>query len=46
MPTNPPSGYHSATPFVIVLDSVAFLAFLFDAFGAEELGRVAGEAWC
>ena len=43
MPTNPPSGYHSATPFVIVRDSVAFLA---DAFGAEELGRVAGEAWC
>jgi hypothetical protein len=29
-----------------VRDSVAFLVFLADAFGTEELGRVAGAAWC
>ena len=28
MPTNPPNGYHTVTPFVIVRDSVAFLPSL------------------
>ena len=43
MPTNPPEGYHAVTPFVIVRDSVKFLEFLAQAYGAEELGRVVGE---
>jgi PhnB protein len=43
MPVNPPEGYHTVTPFVIVRDSVKFLDFLGRAFGAQELGRVVGE---
>jgi PhnB protein len=43
MPTNPPEGYHTVTPFVIVRDSAKFLEFLAQAFGAEEMGRVVGE---
>ena len=43
MPTNPPEGYHSVTPFVIVRDSAKFLDFLAEAFGAQELGRMVGE---
>lgn len=43
MATNPPQGYHTVTPFVIVRDSARFLDFLAEAFGAEEMGRVVGE---
>lgn len=43
MPANPPDGYHTVTPFVIVRDSVKLLDFLAEAFGAEEIARVVGE---
>jgi uncharacterized glyoxalase superfamily protein PhnB len=43
MPANPPPGYHTVTPFVIVRDSRQFLSFLAGAFGAEEMGRVETE---
>jgi len=38
-----PEGYHAVTPFVISRDTARFLDFMTDAFGAEELARVAGE---
>lgn len=43
MPTNPPEGYHSITPFVIVRNASTFLDFLANAFGAQEMARVVGE---
>ena len=44
MPGNPiPEGYHAVTPFVISRDTDRFLQFMKDAFGAEEMGRVAGD---
>ena len=44
MTGNPiPEGYHAVTPFVISRDTARFLDFMTDAFGAEELARVAGE---
>lgn len=44
MTVNPvPEGYHSVTPFVISRDAAKFLDFMRDAFGAEELARVADE---
>jgi PhnB protein len=39
-----PDGYHTVTPFVIVKGAAQFLDFMGDAFGAEEIGRVPGEA--
>jgi PhnB protein len=38
-----PGGYHSVTPFVIARDASALLDFTRDAFGAQEMGRVADE---
>jgi uncharacterized glyoxalase superfamily protein PhnB len=43
MPANPPEGYTTITPFVIVRDSERFLRFLGEAFDAVELGRVPNE---
>ena len=38
-----PAGYHTVTPFVIVKGAARFLAFMKDAFGAEEIARVQDE---
>jgi uncharacterized glyoxalase superfamily protein PhnB len=35
-----PEGYHTVTPWIIVRDSNALIAFLADAFGAQEIARV------
>ncbi len=35
-----PAGYHSLTPYLIVDDATAAIAFYRDAFGAEELMRL------
>ncbi len=35
MPKNPPDGYHSVTPYLVVKDVQALLAFAGVAFGAE-----------
>jgi PhnB protein len=41
MATNPiPEGYHTVTPYLIVDDADAVIAFLREAFGAEELMRM------
>ena len=37
-----PAGYHSVTPSLIVRDAAKAIAFYQAAFGAEELGRMAG----
>ena len=38
----PPKGYHSVTPSIIVRDAAAAIAFYKEAFGAEEIDRMAG----
>src|SRR5688572_7887626 len=38
-----PDGYHSVTPFVIVKGAAKLLDFCKEAFGAEEMGRMANE---
>ena len=38
-----PEGYHAVTPFVIVKSAAAFLAFMAEAFDAEEIARVVGD---
>jgi PhnB protein len=35
-----PEGYHTVTPWIISRDSNALIAFLGEAFGAEEIARV------
>ena len=37
-----PAGYHTVTPYLVVEDIEALIAFLKDAFGAEEHERVPG----
>ena len=37
-----PAGYHSVTPSLIVRDAAAAIDFYQRAFGAEDLGRMAG----
>jgi PhnB protein len=37
-----PEGYHSVTPWMIGSDTAGLIDFLVAAFGAEELGRMAG----
>ncbi len=37
-----PAGYHSVTPSLIVRDAAKAIAFYQQAFGAEELSRMAG----
>ena len=37
-----PTGYHTVTPSLIVRDAAAAIDFYKRAFGAEELGRMAG----
>jgi uncharacterized glyoxalase superfamily protein PhnB len=37
-----PAGYHTITPSLVVRDAVAAIDFYKRAFGAEELGRMAG----
>ncbi len=37
-----PAGYHSVTPSLVVRDAAAAIDFYKRAFGAEELGRMAG----
>ena len=37
-----PAGYHTLTPYLVVEDIEALIAFLKDAFGAEESERVPG----
>lgn len=42
MAINPiPKGFHTVTPYIIVKDAVAALAFYTRAFDAEEVGRLA-----
>lgn len=36
---NPPEGYHSVTPYLVVDDAAAAIAFYRKAFGAEEVLR-------
>lgn len=43
MPSHVPEGYHTITPYPVVHGVARLLDFLRDAFGAEELGRYAGE---
>jgi PhnB protein len=38
-PRNPPEGYHSVTPYLVVDDSAAAIEFYRKAFGAEEILR-------
>ena len=40
--TNPPAGYHTVTPALIVRDGGAAIAFYQKAFGAELVGRMDG----
>jgi len=41
MTINPiPDGYHTVTPYMIIKDAVAAIAFYQKAFGAEEVGRL------
>ena len=37
-----PRGYHTVTPFLVVQDANAAIAFYKNAFGAEEHGRILG----
>ena len=37
-----PAGYHTVTPSLVVRDAAAAIEFYKRAFGAEELGRMAG----
>jgi PhnB protein len=37
-----PPGYHSVTPSIIVRDAAKAIEFYKEAFGAEEVGRMAG----
>ena len=39
---NPPAGYHSITPAIVVRDAAKAIAFYKEAFGAEELNRMLG----
>lgn len=39
-----PEGYHSVTPFVVTRDAAVLLDFTRDAFGAQEIARVADES--
>jgi PhnB protein len=38
-----PEGYHTVTPFVVVKGAPRLIDFMTAAFGATEMGRVAGE---
>ena len=40
-PAGAPEGYHSITPYLQVKEAQSFIEFLKDAFGAEEIFRVA-----
>ena len=40
--SSPPEGYHNVTPYLVVQDIEALIAFLKEAFGAEETERVPG----
>ena len=40
--SSPPQGYHSITPTIIVRDAAKAIDFYKEAFGAEEIGRMAG----
>ena len=42
MAKSPPKGYHSVTPSIIVRDAARAIDFYKEAFGAEEIGRMAG----
>ena len=42
MATSLPKGYHSITPSIIVRDAARAIDFYKEAFGAEELNRMAG----
>ena len=39
---NPPTGYHSVTPAIVVRDAAKAIDFYTRAFGAEEIGRMLG----
>lgn len=39
-PRNPPTGYHSVTPYLVVDDAAAAIAFYQKAFGAKEVMRM------
>ncbi|WP_156727091.1 VOC family protein [Streptomyces apocyni] len=38
-----PDGYHTVTPWIVSPDTARLIAYVEDAFGAEELGRFTGE---
>ena len=40
--SSPPEGYHNVTPYLVVQDIEALIAFLKEAFDAEETERVPG----
>ena len=42
MPKNPPKGYHSVTPAIVVRDAAKAIDFYKEAFGAEEIDRMQG----
>lgn len=42
-PSAAPQGYNTVSPWVVTEDTAAFLDFVSEAFGGEELGRVATE---
>lgn len=42
MANNPPKGYHSVTPAIIVRDAAKAIDLYKEAFGAEELDRMEG----
>lgn len=37
-----PEGYHTVTPYLVVKDAAGLLSFVKQAFGAQELVRIAG----
>ena len=39
--SNPPKGYHTVTPSIVVRDAAKAIDFYKEAFGAEEIGRMA-----
>ena len=41
-PSNPPAGYHSVTPALVVRDTAKAIDFYKAAFGAEEVSRMTG----
>src|SRR5688572_6383246 len=42
MAKNPPKGYHTVTPAIVVRDAARAIDFYKEAFGAEEVDRMQG----